>query len=87
MIHGPADVAEEDTIKEINSYIHDRTRELLRLVLQENGSMVPRACKYLFWNLCKAMHLFYMKNDGYTSHEMINVVKAALHEPIYLNEL
>ncbi|GKV06797.1 hypothetical protein SLEP1_g18638 [Rubroshorea leprosula] len=65
MIHGPADVTEEDTIKEINSYIHDRTRELLILDLQGNGSMVPRACKDLFWNLCKVMHLFYMKDDGY----------------------
>ncbi|GLU05094.1 hypothetical protein SLE2022_222130 [Rubroshorea leprosula] len=87
IIHGPADATEEATIKEMRSYIHDRRRELLRLVLQENGSIVPRACKDLFWKMCKVLHLFYMKDDGFTSHEMSDVVKAVLYEPISLNEL
>ncbi|CAN6251986.1 unnamed protein product [Urochloa humidicola] len=39
-------------------------RELLRLVLRE-GSAIPRPCRELFWNMCKAAHLFYLQGDGF----------------------
>ncbi|XP_007022741.2 PREDICTED: ent-kaur-16-ene synthase, chloroplastic isoform X1 [Theobroma cacao] len=85
IIHGTSAVT-EDVNKEMKRLVHDRRRELLRLVLQENGSIVPSACKELFWKMSKVLHLFYMKDDGFSSHEMINVVKAVIHEPIYLDE-
>ena len=85
IIHGTSAVT-EDVNQEMKGLIHDRRRELLRLVLQENGSIVPRACKELFWKMSKVLHLFYMKDDGFTSHEMINVVNAAIHDPICLDE-
>ncbi|RWR88506.1 ent-kaur-16-ene synthase, chloroplastic-like protein [Cinnamomum micranthum f. kanehirae] len=31
------------------------------------GSLFPRECKDLFWMMSKIIHLFYMRNDGYTS--------------------
>ncbi|CAL5402490.1 unnamed protein product [Camellia sinensis] len=77
-------VTAEESIKEIKSIIVSQRRELLRLVLQEKGSLVPRACKDLFWKMLKVLSLFYMKDDGFTSHELINVVKKIIYEPISL---
>lgn len=87
MIHGGGDCTKEETIKEMKSFIAGKRRELLKLVLQNKGSVVPRACKDLFWKMIKVLHLFYMKDDGFTSHEMFNSVNAVLEEPIVLNEL
>ncbi|XP_008447074.1 ent-kaur-16-ene synthase, chloroplastic isoform X4 [Cucumis melo] len=65
----------------------DRTRrELLRLVLQEN-STIPRACKDLFWKMSCVVHLFYRKDDGFTSHELMNSAKALFELPMVLDEL
>nr|WQY96425.1 ent-kaurene synthase [Stellera chamaejasme] len=78
----------EDIIKEIKCVVDDRRRELLSAVLQgKGGSMVPRACKDLFWNMCKILHLFYVKDDGFTSHEMMNVVNSVIGEPILCDDV
>ncbi|KAB2615516.1 ent-kaur-16-ene synthase [Pyrus ussuriensis x Pyrus communis] len=61
-----------------------KTRELLRVVLLEKGSVVPRACKDLFWNLNKVMHLFYWKDDGYVGNEMMKAVNEVIGELIVL---
>ncbi|GMP64641.1 hypothetical protein CsSME_00025818 [Camellia sinensis var. sinensis] len=85
MVDGSGEtVTAEESIKEIKSIIVSQRRELLRLVLQEKGSLVPRACKDLFWKMLKVLSLFYMKDDGFTSHELINVVKKIIYEPISL---
>nr|QWB49553.1 terpene synthase 22 [Aquilaria sinensis]WBO38706.1 terpene synthase 35 [Aquilaria agallochum] len=86
MIHGNA-ACTEDIVEEIKSIVHDRRRELLRSVLQEKGSIVPRACKDLFWNMCKILHLFYMKDDGFTSHEMFDVVTSVVGDPILRDDV
>ncbi|OMP00169.1 hypothetical protein CCACVL1_03450 [Corchorus capsularis] len=85
VIHGTGAVT-EDVNKEMKHLIQDRRRELLRLVLQENGSVVPRACKELFWNMSKILHFFYIKDDGFTSNDMITAVNSVLYEPIFLDE-
>ncbi|GMY33123.1 ent-kaurene synthase, chloroplastic-like isoform X1 [Fagus crenata] len=87
MIHGGGVFTEEEAIKELKSIIGSKRRELLKLVLQEKGSVVPRACKDFFWKMIKVLHLFYMKDDGFTSNEMINAVNAVIEEPIVLNEM
>ena len=88
MIHGSGTSTEEEINNEMKSVISGKRRELLRLVLQEKGSIVPRACKDVFWKMCKVVHLFYAKNDGFTSHEMANAVNAVIEGPILLpNEL
>uniref|UniRef100_A0A5B7ATW7 Putative ent-kaurene synthase n=1 Tax=Davidia involucrata TaxID=16924 RepID=A0A5B7ATW7_DAVIN len=84
MIHNRGIVTEKEAIGEMKSSIDNGRRELLRYVLQKKGSVVPRACKDLFWKMSKVLHLFYMKDDGFTSNEMISVVKAIIHEPIAL---
>ena len=44
MIHGGGVITEEEAIKELKSIIGRKWRELLKLVLQEKSSVVPRAC-------------------------------------------
>ena len=80
-------VTAEEVIRKIRAQIDSERRELLRLVLQENGSIVPRACKDLFWNMSKVVHLFYKKDDGFTKHDMLNAVNEVIHEPISVDEL
>lgn len=76
---------EEDVIGELKVEIEDTRRELLRSVLQRNGSVIPRDCKDLFWKMSKVLHLFYMKNDGFSSqHEMVGAVRSVIQEPIIL---
>ncbi|XP_016652605.1 PREDICTED: ent-kaur-16-ene synthase, chloroplastic-like [Prunus mume] len=87
MIHGNGVVTEEEAINEINSIIKSKRGELLRLVLQESGSIVQRACKDLVWNMSKVLHFFYAKDDGFSTHEMMQSVNAVTEEPIILSEL
>ncbi|XP_021801200.1 ent-kaur-16-ene synthase, chloroplastic-like [Prunus avium] len=87
MIHANGVVTEEEAINEINSIIKSKRGELLRLVLQETGSIVPRACKDLVWNMSKVLHFFYAKDDGFSAHEMMQSVSAVTEEPIILSEL
>jgi ent-kaurene synthase len=86
MLHGNGVVTYEDAIDKLKGVIEDKRRELLRLVLKEKGSLVPRDCKDLFWKMMKVLNLFYMKDDGFTSNEMMySTVNAVLKDPIILN--
>ncbi|KAK7324128.1 hypothetical protein VNO77_27650 [Canavalia gladiata] len=77
----------EEVIEEMKVIVEEKRRELLRLTVQEKGSIVPRDCKDLFWRMIKVLHLFYMKDDGFTSHDMYSYVNAVLKDPIIFNEL
>lgn len=79
--------SEGEATESIASIIISKRRELLKLVLQEKDSMVPRACKDLFWKMSTVLHFFYMDDDGFTSDEKTSAVKALLDQPITLNEL
>nr|ASP43414.1 kaurene synthase-like protein 3 [Tripterygium regelii] len=85
MIHSGSGTTEEEAIEKIRGLIADGRRELLRLVLQEKDSVVPRACKDLFWKMVQVLHLFYMDGDGFSSPDMmLNAVNDLLREPISL---
>jgi len=74
--------------REIESTISSTRRELLRLVLQRERSVVPRACKELFWKTSKVLHLFYLRTDGFTSpKEMVAAINAVIHEPLEVGHL
>ncbi|XP_027077703.2 ent-kaurene synthase TSP4, chloroplastic-like [Coffea arabica] len=80
-------VSEAAAIAEVKLLIENERRRLLRLVLQKDGSVVPRACKDMFWNLSRILHQFYFNNDGFTSEvEMVDLVKAIIHKPIPLED-
>lgn len=87
IIHGNGVITAEDAIEEMKVIIGDKRRELLRLILQEKSSVVPRDVKDLFWKMMKVLHLFYIKDDGFTSHEMHSTVNAVIKDPIILDEL
>ncbi|XP_027917791.1 ent-kaur-16-ene synthase, chloroplastic-like isoform X2 [Vigna unguiculata] len=72
----------EDAIEKLKGDAEEKRIELLRLILHEKGSLVPRDCKDLFWKMTKVLHLFYMKDDGFTSHEMYSSVKAVINDPV-----
>ncbi|CAK9165639.1 unnamed protein product [Ilex paraguariensis] len=86
MIHGNGAVTKEEALGKIKNFIGSQRRELLRLVLQEKGSVVPKACKDVFWKMSQVLHSFYIKDDGFTSGTMISAVKSIIHEPISLNQ-
>ena len=86
MLHGNGKSTEEETFTEMKCIITIKRRELQRLVLQKD-SVVPRACKDLFWNMCKIVHLFYAKHDGFTSHDLMKTVNGLTEKPIILSEL
>ncbi|KAK1260387.1 hypothetical protein QJS04_geneDACA023784 [Acorus gramineus] len=83
VLNGHGKVSVEDAKREMRDKIDHSRRELLRLVLQTEGSVVPRECKDLFWKMSKILHVFYMRNDGFTSpKEMLNAVNAVIYEPL-----
>nr|ARI45598.1 ent-kaurene synthase (ent-kaur-16-ene synthase) [Cocos nucifera] len=81
--HGCGLTSEEEAIMEIQGIVDSSREELLRLVLQNEGSVVPRACKDVFWKMSRILHFFYMKNDGFTSPtEMVSAVNAVIYDPL-----
>ncbi|CAN4103790.1 unnamed protein product [Withania somnifera] len=87
VIHGNGSISEEAAIEELSHRAEMQRTELLKLVLQGEGSVVPRVCKDLFWKMSKVLHQFYIKDDGFSSMEMADTVKAIIHEPITLKDL
>ncbi|KAI3888977.1 hypothetical protein MKX03_028776 [Papaver bracteatum] len=88
-------VTEQEALKKVRGMIDKSRRELLRLVLQSKDSVMPRACKEIFWRVNKQMQFVYRNDDGFSSYndgvtnlrEMVGVVNAIfekrLHVPPY----
>lgn len=74
----------DEASKEIRSIIATNRRELLKMVLQkkENNSIVPQACKELFWKMSKVLHFFYLKDDGFSSGHIKNAVNSLIYEQL-----
>ncbi|XP_072963558.1 ent-kaur-16-ene synthase, chloroplastic-like isoform X2 [Typha angustifolia] len=87
VLHGGDSISVEEAKKEMQRDINTSRRDLLRLVLRE-GSVVPRPCKELFWNMSRIVHIFYGKTDETTtSVDMINYVDAVIHQPLQVDPL
>ncbi|KAF2304485.1 hypothetical protein GH714_031996 [Hevea brasiliensis] len=67
IVHGRGAVTEMEAQEEVTRLIESHRRELLRMVKQTNGSVVPKDCKDLFWKMSKVLHLFCMGDDKYSS--------------------
>ncbi|KAJ0044568.1 hypothetical protein Pint_03888 [Pistacia integerrima] len=87
MIHSNGVITEDEAMQNIRSQINSNRKELLRLVLQEKGSIIPRPIKDLFWKSCKVAHLFYMEDDGFTLQGMFSFVNEFFQEPVSVNKL
>ncbi|KAF9593736.1 hypothetical protein IFM89_024740, partial [Coptis chinensis] len=77
-IHSPEAITEQQAVREIQSIIDRNRRELLGLVLDTKGSIVPKACKDLFWNTFRVTHLFYRKKDGFSSPLEMDVLNGEM---------
>ncbi|CAA0818037.1 Ent-kaur-16-ene synthase- chloroplastic [Striga hermonthica] len=86
MINSGGKISKEAAVMEMKRMIVSRRRELLSLVLEEKCSVIPKSCKALFWHMSTVLHLFYVKDDGFTSQELIKVVNQMIYEPIVLSE-
>ncbi|KAM0901609.1 hypothetical protein ACQ4PT_019880 [Festuca glaucescens] len=85
VLHSGGSMSVEGAKKAIEKNIVTSRRDLLRLVLKED-TVVPRACKELFWKMCKILHLFYFQTDGFSSpKEMASAVDAVINEPLKLS--
>ncbi len=85
IVHGREAVSEKEAQEEVIRLIESHRRELLRMVQQTKGSVVPKDCKDLFWKMSKVLHLFYMGDDKYSSpHKMVSAVNEIINEPILL---
>ncbi|KAM7528825.1 hypothetical protein LguiB_032235 [Lonicera macranthoides] len=83
MIHSGGTITKEEAIEETMRFIESQMEELLNLLVKEKGSIVPRACKELWWKMAKVSHLFYLKDDGFTSPQtMVKYVEDVIYEPI-----
>ncbi|KAI9116359.1 hypothetical protein K1719_012526 [Acacia pycnantha] len=89
VIHESGVVTEEEIIKKIRVKIDDKRKELMRLVLQKEGSVVPREVKNVFWKMAKLLTLIYKKDDvmheNEMPQEMFNIKDALLGDPILFN--
>nr|CAD39717.1 OSJNBa0052P16.14 [Oryza sativa Japonica Group] len=72
----------EEAKEAINESISSCRRELLRLVVREDG-VIPKSCKEMFWNLYKTSHVFYSQADGFSSpKEMMGAMNGVIFEPL-----
>ncbi|XP_057985895.1 ent-kaurene synthase TSP4, chloroplastic-like isoform X2 [Hevea brasiliensis] len=83
--HDRGAITEKEAQEEVARLVESHRRELLRMVQQTKRSVVPKACKDMFWKTSKTLHLFYLDDDGYSSpHKMVSAVNAVINEPIFL---
>lgn len=75
---------EEEIVKELMMTIKNKRREMMKLVVEEKGSIVPRACKDAFWNMCNVLNLFYATDDGFTGDAILGIVKDVIYDPLVL---
>ncbi|KAK6930498.1 Terpene synthase, metal-binding domain, partial [Dillenia turbinata] len=81
-------INEEDSIKELREIIGENRKKLLRMILETKDSVVPRACKDLFWDMSQVLHLFYSKVDGFSSPtELLTAINEVMYMPIDCNEM
>ncbi|KAL0312161.1 UNVERIFIED_CONTAM: Cis-abienol synthase, chloroplastic [Sesamum radiatum] len=78
-------ISEEEAILKAKQIIEDIKRNVLRMVYQREGSVVPRECKELFWKTCKIAYFLYSHDGGdeFTSpQEIIKDMNAVIWEPL-----
>ncbi|XP_047309418.1 ent-kaurene synthase, chloroplastic-like [Impatiens glandulifera] len=82
------EATEEEAIENLMGIVLQQRREILGLVLQqEEGDLIPRAIKEVFWKMVQVLHIFYAKDDGFTSNAMVNAVNSIIYQPISLPQI
>ncbi|AAD30231.1 Ent-kaur-16-ene synthase [Arabidopsis thaliana] len=86
MKHERDNRSKEVIIESMKGLAERKREELHKLVLEEKGSVVPRECKEAFLKMSKVLNLFYRKDDGFTSNDLMSLVKSVIYEPVSLQE-
>uniref|UniRef100_A0A1J3J1K3 ent-kaurene synthase n=2 Tax=Noccaea caerulescens TaxID=107243 RepID=A0A1J3J1K3_NOCCA len=86
MIHQQDNRSKDEVVESIKDIAERNRRELQKLVLEEKRSVVPRECKEAFLKMSKVLNLFYRKDDGFTSNDLMTVVKSVIYEPVTLQD-
>ena len=68
--HGSEGESEEQIKEKLLKLAEEKRREVLRLVVKDEGSKVARDVKDSFWNWTKLLHLFYQKDDLLQANEL-----------------
>ena len=88
-MHSNGPPSEEEVIEKMKRKIEGKRRELLRIVLEREGSIVAEEVKDVYWKMCRALHLIYKKEDVIHAKEMpnevLNIKDVVLNDPIDLN--
>nr|Q9XEI0.1 RecName: Full=Ent-kaurene synthase 2, chloroplastic; Short=SrKS2; Flags: Precursor [Stevia rebaudiana]AAD34295.1 kaurene synthase [Stevia rebaudiana] len=82
--NGESGKVEEEVVEEMMMMIKNKRKELMKLIFEENGSIVPRACKDAFWNMCHVLNFFYANDDGFTGNTILDTVKDIIYNPLVL---
>ncbi|KAK4285637.1 hypothetical protein QN277_002308 [Acacia crassicarpa] len=87
--HCCGEKSEQEIIKEMESKIDETRKEVLRLVVQKEGSIIPYEVKDVYWKMCRALYLVYKKDDVIHAKkmpdEMLNIKDVLLSDPIILD--
>ncbi|CAA7394308.1 unnamed protein product [Spirodela intermedia] len=86
VLEGGGSLSVDGAKEELRSLVERNREELLELILMKEGSIVPRACKDIFWNMSGTLHLFYLDNDEFSSPtiQITGAVNSLIHDPIEL---
>uniref|UniRef100_K4IAL8 Diterpene synthase 3, chloroplastic n=1 Tax=Salvia sclarea TaxID=38869 RepID=TPS3_SALSC len=76
-------MSKEAAISEMITMSNTLRKQILTIVL-DNNSVFPKPCKQIFWNMLVANQLFYRKDDGFWSKELLKVAHQIVHQPILL---
>ncbi|KAK1412196.1 hypothetical protein QVD17_33234 [Tagetes erecta] len=82
--YGKNGIEEEEIVEEIKTMINELEKKLMRLVLESKESVVPKACKDVFWKMCCLDIFFYATGDGFTENYLLDTVKEVIHEPVFM---
>lgn len=80
--NGNNGIVKEEIVEEMKKLVNNQRQEMVKLVLESKGSIVPRACKDAFWNMCNVLSLFYATDDGFTGNTLLDIVKEVVYKPV-----
>ncbi|KAG8375380.1 hypothetical protein BUALT_Bualt10G0094000 [Buddleja alternifolia] len=81
-------ISEDEAFSKIQNMVESNRRKLLHLILQTEGSVVPKECKEVFWKSCKIGYYLYSFVDEFTSpQQMMEDMKSIIYEPLDLPPL
>ncbi|KAI9116370.1 hypothetical protein K1719_012537 [Acacia pycnantha] len=81
--------SEEEVANKVKEEIEETRKELLRMVLQKEGSIIPTEVKDVIWKMARSLYVIYKKEDvihaSDLSDEVISIKDAVVSEPMVLN--